>query len=247
MKRRVSASFALVRILAALLVSILTTWPCADAATTRIVEYAGAPINVHLGVGNTTEVELPEAIVDVVTALSVGEIEVDYHGSHLFLHALQPIQGELFAISDSGVSYMLVATTFEEDRDTAVRVEATGTQTRQRLLAARTLTAVNLLRAMVRKETLPGVEYAEASQQEIYHDGTLSLKLIEAYFAPRMRGYVLLAENLTGVSVPVPVQNLAIPGLLAVGADQQLLSPRPQTVEEQLAAAHQSQVYVVVK
>lgn len=65
--------------------------------------------------------------------------------------------------------------------------------------------------------------------------------------APAMQGYVVEAQNLTGASIPTPVQDLAIPGLQAVAAEQQLLYPQPRTVEEQLAAAHLCKMYLVVK
>ena len=91
------------------------------------------------------------------------------------------------------------------------------------------------------------MEHLKASGREIYRDASLSLTLQEAYIAPRMRGYVLLAENLTGVSVPVPLQDLDIPGLLAAGAFEHVLFPRPRTVEERLAGAYQCQVYLVLR
>ena len=197
--------------------------------------------------GETSEVELPEEIADIVTALAVDVLEVTYNGRYIYLHPTHEISGQVFAISDSGVSYKLIVTTDADTVDTSVRITATGTQTRQRLLATRTLTAVNLIRAMVRKERLPGVEYAEAEPEEVYNDGTLSLRILEAYWTPTMRGYVLQVENLTRVSVPVPIQNIEMPGLLAIGARAQLLYPTPQTLEEELAAAHQSVVYLVVK
>lgn len=109
------------------------------------------------------------------------------------------------------------------------------------------LTALELVKAMVREEVPAGVQHTKGSGHKVYEDDAVTLTMQEAFFAPVMRGYVLQAENRTGVSVPVPVQNLEMPGLLAVAADQQLLYPRPQTVEEELAAAHRCKVYLVVK
>jgi hypothetical protein len=219
------------------------------AETTRVVEYAGKPVRLRLGVGSSTQVEMPEEVVDVVTALTAQQLGVDFSGTHVLAHALEHVEGEVFVITSSGASYALAVTTTDapDRRDAIVRITALGTRAKQRTKETRTLTAVELIRAMARREVPPGVEQLKASGQEVYRDGTLALTLQEAYIAPRMRGYVLLAENLTGVSVPVPVQEMDIPGLLAIGTFEQLLYPKPRTVEERLAAAYQCLLYVVLR
>lgn len=218
------------------------------AETTRVVEYRGKPIRLRLSLGSSTQVEMPEEVVDVVTALTAQQLGVEFSGTHVLVHALEPVEGELFVITSSGASYALsVATDTPERRDAIVRILTTGTRAKKRAKETRTLTAVELIRAMARREVPPGVEQLKASGQEVYRDGTLAFTLQEAYITPRMRGYVLLAENLTGVSVPVPVQEMDIPGLLAIGVFEQLLYPKPRTVEEQLAGAHQCLLYVVLR
>jgi hypothetical protein len=138
-------------------------------------------------------------------------------------------------------------TTTATPSDGAVRIVATGTRAKKRQQQTQGLTAVGLIRAMARGEIPPGVEHLPANGQRVYHDGTLQFTLQAAFVSPLMRGYVLQAENLTGVSVPVPVEELEMPGLLAVGSVAQILYPQPRTVEERLAGAYQSLVYVVVQ
>jgi len=218
------------------------------AEATRVVEYTGKPVRLRLGVGNSTQVEAPEEVVDVVTALTAQQLGVEFSGTHVLVHALEPVEGELFVITSSGASYALsVATDTPDRRDAIVRITTMGTRAKKRAKETRTLSAVDLIRAMARREVPPGVEQLKASGQEVYRDGTLAFTLQEAYITPRMRGYVLLAENLTGVSVPVPVQEMDIPGLLAIGVFEQLLYPKPRTVEEQLAGAYQCLLYVVLR
>jgi hypothetical protein len=114
------------------------------------------------------------------------------------------------------------------------------------------LTAVGLIRAMVmgkspRVSTRAADEQGPAVSHELYNDGQIALRLLDVYLAPTMRGYVVEAQNLTGASIPTPVQDLAIPGLQAVAAEQQLLYPHPRTLEEHLAAAYRCKMYLVVK
>lgn len=214
---------------------------------TRVVEYAGTPVRVRLSVGTSTQVELPEDVVDMVTMIEPMQLTLSYSGHYIHLHALTAVEGEVFVITTSGASYPLTLTTTATPSDGAVRVVATGTRAKKRQHATQGLTAVGLIRAMARAEIPPGVEHLPAKGQRVYHDGTLQLTLQAAYISPLMRGYVLQAENLTGVSVPVPVEELEIPGLLAVGSVAQVLYPQPRTVEERLAGAYQSLVYVVVR
>lgn len=217
------------------------------ATTTRVVEYAGKPVRVRLSVGNSTQVELPEDVVDMVTMIDASQVTLSYTGHYVQIHALTAVEGEVFVITTSGASYPLALTTTASQQDAALRIMTTGTRAKKRQQATRALTAVGLIRAMARGETPPGVEHLHAKGQQVYHDGTLRLTLQAAYISPQMRGYILQAENLTGVSVPVPVEELEIPGLLAVGSFTQLLYPQPRSVEERLAGAYQSLVYIVVR
>jgi hypothetical protein len=219
----------------------------APRPVTRVVEYAGAPVRVRLSVGNATQIEFPEEVVDIVTMLEPTQLTLSYSGHYAHLQALTAIEGEVFVITTTGTSYPLAVTTSATPSDGAVQIVTTGTRARQRQQQTQGLTAVGLIRAMARGEIPPGVEHLPAKGQRVYHDGTLQFTLQAAYISPQMRGYVLQAENLTGVSVPVPVEELEMPGLLAVCSVAQILYPQPRTVEERLAGAHQSLVYVVVR
>ena len=218
-----------------------------STTTTRVVEYAGAPVQVRLSVGLATQVELPEEVVDMITMIDAAQVSLSYSGRYVHIQPLTALEGEVFVITTSGASYPLALTSTAPQPDAAVRVVTTGTRAKQRLQATRSLTAVGLIRAMARGETPPGVEHLPAKGQQVYHDGTLRLTLQAAFLTPQMRGYVLQAENLTGVSIPVPIEELEIPGLLAVGSFTHVLYPQPRTVEERLAGAYQSVLYVVVR
>jgi hypothetical protein len=204
-------------------------------------------VRVRLSIGNATQVELPNEVVDIVTMLEPAQLSLSYSGHFVQLHALTALEGEVFVITTSGASYPLTVATTATPSDGAVRLVVTGTRARQRQQQTQGLTAVGLIRAMARGEIPPGVEHLPAKGQRVYHDGTLQFTLQAAYISPLMRGYVLQAENLTGVSVPVPVEELEMPGLLAVGSVAQILYPQPRTVEERLAGAYQSLVDVVVR
>ncbi len=219
----------------------------------RIVDYQGAPVAVRLPVNQAGAVEFPEEIADAFTVLTAEHIAIDYRTNVLYLQPLKELDGTVFVATRSGASYTLAVATAPTGTDVAVRIVPRGQRTQERLQATRSLTAVGLIRAMANGEIPAGVERAAAEAQspsashELYNDGQIALRLMEVYLAPTMRGYVVEAQNLTGASIPTPVQDLAIPGLQAVAAEQQLLYPQPRTLEEQLAAAHRCKMYLVVK
>jgi hypothetical protein len=219
----------------------------------RIVDYQGAPVAVRLPVSQAGAVEFPEEIVDAFTVLTAEHIALDYRTNVLYLQPLKELEGAVFVATRSGASYTLAVATTPQGTDVAVRIVPHGQRTHERVQATRSLTAVGLIRAMANSEVPAGVERAAAQAQgpraghELYNDGQIALHLLEVYLAPTMRGYVVEARNLTGASLPSPVQDLAIPGLQAVAAEQQLLYPQPRTMEEQLAAAHRCKLYLVVK
>ena len=219
----------------------------------KIVEYQGAPVRVRLPVSQAGAIEFPEEITDAFTALTAEQIALDYRQHVLYLQPLRELEGTVFVATRSGASYTLAVVTDSQGSDFALRIVPRGQRTQERLQATRSLTAVGLIRAMANGEIPAGVEHAAATTQgpsashELYNDGQIVLRLVDVYLAPTMRGYVVEAQNLTGASIPTPVQDLAIPGLQAVAAEQQLLYPQPRTAEEQLAAAHRCKMYLVVK
>jgi hypothetical protein len=208
---------------------------------------------VRLPVSRAGAIEFPEEIADAFTVLTPDHIAIDYRTNVLYLQPLTDLDGTVFVATRSGASYTLAVATDPHGGDVAVRIVPHGQRTQERVQATRSLTAVGLIRAMAKGEIPAGVEHAAADSQgptashEVYNDGQLVLRLLEVYLAPTMRGYVVEAQNLTGASIPTPVQDLAIPGLQAVAAEQQLLSPQPRSLEEQLAAAHRCKMYLVVK
>ncbi len=241
---------------ASLIILVVGLWaaPAWSASSgPRIVDYQGAPVAVRLPVSQAGAVEFPEEIADAFTVLTAEHIAIDYRNNVLYLQPLKELDGTIFVATHSGASYSLAVATAPNGTDVALRIVPRGQRTQERLQATRSLTAVGLIRAMANGEIPAGVEHAAAQAQgpgashELYNDGQISLRLVEMYLAPTMRGYVVEAQNLTGASIPTPVQDLAIPGLQAVAAEQQLLYPQPRTVEEQLAAAHRCKMYLVVK
>jgi hypothetical protein len=253
MTARDRAGYTRVASLSVVVIGLWTAPVWGASSGPRIVDYQGAPVAVRLPVSQAGAVEFPEEIADAFTVLTAEHIAIDYRANVLYLQLLQELDGTVFVATRSGASYTLAVATAANGTDVAVRIVPRGRRTHERVQATRSLTAVGLIRAMANGEIPPGIERAAAASQgpsashEVYNDGQIALRLMEVYLAPTMRGYVVEAQNLTGASIPTPVQDLAIPGLQAVAAEQQLLYPHPRTLEEQLAAAHRCKMYLVVK
>src|SRR5262245_38802585 len=77
----------------------------APRPVTRVVEYAGTPVRVRLSLGNATQVELPDEVVDIVTMLEPEQLSLSYSGHFVQLHALTALEGDVFVITTSGASY----------------------------------------------------------------------------------------------------------------------------------------------
>jgi len=215
--------------------------------TARAVEARGEPIVVRLGFHRMTQVQFAGDIHQVITAFTKQQISMETTGSRLFLSALEPdLSGELFVTLAGGPTLtLIVVPAIGIERDLVVRVVSPAAEAAARTAETAGLTPLRLLRAMIRNTPLPGVSPAPGDGQIVYDDGALRLTRLGTWTSPAFEGLILGVENLRPLWIALPLDRLALPGLLAVHVESEALAPPPVTPEQALAAQHRTRLYLV--
>jgi hypothetical protein len=98
------------------------------------------------------------------------------------------------------------------------------------------------------KKTIPGYTLSERHKGEtVVSDGALLAKIDKIFIGPNLWGYVLDTTNLLDQSQKLNAAAFRIDGTRAISASNWELAARPLNVEEQIAAKHNTKVYIVTR
>lgn len=232
--------------LAGVLVVLLST--AAAPAWARVVEDTGQEIAIRVARGHTTEVVFSEGIHQVVTSLGKDALSLETAGGRLYLSPLvDEVQGTVFVVleSERSIPLALVPATAAGPQDVSVRVLSPAREAGAAPAPPDALTPLGLLRRMVLRQEIPGVQVAAGGAREVYNDQAVRLTLAEVWRASQLEGDVLVAENLRTIWIQLPIERIHFPGLLAIHAEAEVLAPHPTTAEERLAQRHRTRLFLI--
>ena len=216
-----------------------------SAQAARLEMSTGEPVEVRIAVGTPTVVTLPERITAIPTSADPEALSLEIEGERLFIQSLREGFGAvLFVVGQSGRLYLLKLVEHETP-DIEVQVvlpqapprfgdppaesERVGRPRRQGNPMRR------LLVAMVRGETLPGVEVL-AHDQPLASSGDVEIRTTHLYAAGRYLGFIGVARNLTQAPFVLRLPEYQARGLKAISAD-----------DETIPAGGETRVYLVVE
>ena len=226
-----------------LCLSVLLLVSSAHAA--RIEVSTGAPVEVRIAVGTPTVVTFPEKITAIPTSADPEALSLEIEGERLFIQSLREGFGAvLFVVGQSGRLYLLKLVAHEPP-DIEVQVilpqapprfgdppaesERPGRPRRQGNPMRR------LMVAMVKGETLPGVEVL-AHDQPLALSEEVEIRTTQLYAAGRYLGFIGVARNLTDGPFVLRLPEYQARDLKAISAD-----------DETIPAGGETRVYLVVE
>lgn len=83
--------------------------------------------------------------------------------------------------------------------------------------------------------------------ESVLQDGTLRATIDKIFIGPKLWGYVIDVENLLDQSQKLNPATFRLDGTRAISAEHWELSPRPLTIEQEVAKKDKSKVYVVTR
>ena len=217
------------------------------ALAARLEMSTGDPMEVRIAVGAPTVVTFPEKITAIPTSADPEALSLEIEGGRLFIQSLRDGFGAvLFVVGESGRLYLL---NLKEHETPDVEVQVILPQARPRFgdpppaasgrpgRPQRRLgnPMRRLLVAMVKGETMPGVEVL-AHDQPLALSEEVEIRTTQLYAAGRYLGFVGVARNLTDGPFVLRLPEYQAPGLKAISAD-----------DETIPAGGETRVYLVVE
>ena len=217
------------------------------ALAARLEMSTGDPMEVRIGVGAPTVVTFPEKITAIPTSADPQALSLEIEGGRLFIQSLREGFGAvLFVVGESGRLYLLKLV--EHDiPDVEVQVmlpqapprfgdpppAASASPGRPQRRLGNPMR--RLLVAMVKGETLPGVEVL-AHDQPLALSEEVGIRTTQLYAAGRYLGFIGVARNLTDGPFVLRLPEYQARGLKAISAD-----------DETIPAGGETRVYLVVE
>ncbi len=230
-----------------LLLVLAILFLASSAHAARLEVSTGDPVEVRIGVGVPTVVTFPEGIKAIPTSADPSALSLEIEGERLFIQSLRAGYGTtLFVIGKSGRLHLLKLVEHDTP-DTEVQLilpqapprfvepppVVSGRPGRARRPQGNPLR--RLLVAMLKGETLPGVEVL-AHSQSLASSAEVEIETTYLYAAGRYLGFLGTARNLTQAPFVLRLPEYQAPGLKAIAADL-----------ETIPAGGETRVYLVVE
>ena len=231
----------------ALLLILITSLLASSVHAARLEISTGDPVEVRISVGTPTVVTFPERIKAIPTSADPEALSLEIEGERLFIQSLREGFGAvLFVVGQSGRLHLLKLVE-DEAPDTEVQLilppapprfgdtppAASGRPGRPRRPQGNPMR--RLLAAMLRGDTLPGVEVL-AHEQPLASSDNIEIRTTHLYAAGRYLGFLATARNLTREPFVLRLPEYQAPGLKAIAADL-----------ETIPAGGETRVYLVVE
>jgi hypothetical protein len=242
-----------------------------EIASARTLEYDQSEVAVYVNPGEPTQIRFPGTISGGFKKKK-SSIALDRKQSDLIVFANEAIASEGEAIIvrlNDGRSYSLRIQRAGENtppRDDVVQIDdlrspvtPLGEEEEEPPFKERDFqyappTQISglmrelVLHAEFAKSNIPGYRVSERYKGEtILNDGTLLATIEKIFIGRALWGYVLTVENQLDVAQKLNPATFRIDGTRAISANYWELSPRPLTVEQQIAGRHKSKVYIVTR
>ena len=227
-----------------LLLLLTVLFLAAPSWAARLEVSTGDPVDIHIAVGAPTVVTFPEGIKAIPTSADPGALSLEIEGERLFIQSLREgFSATLFVVGESGRLH-LIRLVEDDPPDTEVQLilppapprfgegppAAPGRARRPQGNPMR-----RLLVAMLKGETLPGVEVL-AHSQSLAASKEVEIHTTHLYAAGRYLGFLGTARNLTDGPFVLRLPEYQAPGLKAIAADL-----------ETIPAGGETRVYLVIE
>ena len=230
-----------------LLMLLSASFLASSTHAARLEISTGDPVEIRIAVGTPTVVTFPEGIKAIPTSADPEALSLEIEGERLFIQSLREGFGAvLFVVGRSGRLHLLKLAEHERP-DTEVQLivpqpppafgetPAAETGRPDRLRRSQGNPMRRLLSAMLRGETLPGVEIL-AHEQPLASSDKFEIRTTHLYAAGRYLGFIGRARNLTQEPFVLRLAEYQAPGLKAIAAGL-----------ETIPAGGETRVYLVVE
>lgn len=250
------------------LIAVLAMFALPSLGLARDVKYDGGEIDIHVEPKVPTQVTFPGVIAGGFKN-KLSAVRLDRQQNDLIIFSTEGIseEGETLIVRlKDGRSYFVrvrragegesrdVQVTVEDERSGIIASSEEEAPYQDRQFPKAPASKVSgLMREMVLvsefgKENVPGYRVSETYAGEVVlDDGTLRTTIDRIFMGANLWGYVLNAENMLDQSQRLNPASFRLHGTRAISAERWELSPRPMTVEQQVAGKERAKIYVITR
>lgn len=205
-------------------------------------------IPVRVKIGMILDVEFPEKIANVTKSLSSDFIQIETLGNKMFLLPLKDLDTLIYVVTQDDISYCLHL--IMDDAQSATRLKIRKPQ--KSILDPQSREIINTVELM--KTIMSGRQpdfsvSTEFYKYEIYNNGKFRMLADKVYqLQGGAKALVLTFENLMAQPIVLPLENIEIPGLLAISVDNQMLEAMPRrNTHDTNNANYSTKAYMIIQ
>ena len=185
----------------------------------------GNPIVIHLKIGQTTEVDFPEKIVKVVSSIPSGAVTFNVVENKFFIQLNTEWEGLIFLLGETGTSYPIKIESVFDNPDVVLKVVFPRKE-RLKMSIAKEMEIA--LKQLLKEKMEDGV--VESTTQIFYKDKNLVIEGEKIFkFSSGFVGVIGKVKNISKKVFLIPIQQIEIPGLVAISIDKEVLKPEETT------------------
>ena len=203
------------------------------AATIRVVRNSQESIPIRVKAGAITEVEFEEKIANITKSVSSDILQIETLENRIFLLSLKNTDSDIYVVTQDNISYALRITTIVGDSDSRVKIRKPADKIVD-VSNKDEITTIDVMKALMTGVYPAGAELVDGEKIELFNNGWLRLTTDKIFeLSGGARALVVTAENLIDKPIVIPIQNIELPGLLAISVDNEILEGRSSEVLKQ--------------
>ncbi|MCL5408946.1 MAG: hypothetical protein M1135_02880 [Candidatus Omnitrophica bacterium] len=180
-------------------------------------------LNIFTNPGVTTEVDFPSRIEKIISNAQ-NDVSLETVDNRLFIHCLDPYQGIIFVIAGK-ISYPL---SIIQSDNADVKIKVAGGEKYKNIPTA--FITSSSITVYLKKLFLRDCPDIVKVNKKVFHGNGIIITIKKQLTWPEhFRGYIVRIENITRYLVVIPVEQISLPGLVAVSVDNEVLKPGKKT------------------
>lgn len=184
----------------------------------------GKVINFFVRQGLQSMVQLPESIVQVITSYPEGTASYTVSDNKFFFLLSGPWEGLVFVLGESGQTYPLLVKEVQDNPDVCLRVRGKVSTFKMSLSSQMEEALKELLQGKTEKGVAEPIDTVFYSDKKIIIKGQRLFRFMNGFVG--VEGEI---GNVAKTQIVIPVTQIAIPKLVAISLEKEVLSSKEKT------------------
>ncbi len=198
----------------------------------------GRPTDIKVEEGKVTQVEFPAKVAKIVKGGDPDSVLVEVLDNSVYLLPKNQTPSDIFVTTVSGSSYPLNLR-IGSNHDIKIQAGSIKNQS-SGPVGGYYSDVMDLMKDLLLNREPAGASLLPAQGSVLLSNDQIKLTVDKVYELSDWKAYILVARNLAKNSVIIPIEQIALPDLLAVSSQRDMLTPKGREGDS-------SKVYVIMR